>query len=159
MNECVVSAIANMDYSLIVRRRPASWQVANKVEICQLFSEFAIRVRVTSNVDVYFAHHSENVVNLSLFFYILRRIIHSPVNDNSLFAANSLQRFIHHCVPVFKVYVDKPVNTQALKLAIRKEISVIKRKMLVTVIANFKKILIESKKQCGDYLIGVLFKK
>ncbi len=62
-----------MDYSLIAVRPPASWRVANKVEICQLFSEFAIRLRVTSNVDEYFAHRSKNVIDLSLFVYILWR--------------------------------------------------------------------------------------
>ncbi len=74
---------------------PASRRVVNKVEICQLF---AIRLRVTSNVDEYFANHNENVINLSMFVYIFWQIIRTPV-DNSLFAANYSQCFIRRCVP------------------------------------------------------------
>ncbi len=40
-----------MDNLQIVARTTASCRVANKVEICQLFSEFAICSQVMSNVD------------------------------------------------------------------------------------------------------------
>ncbi len=53
--------------SLITVRTPASWRVVNKVEICQLFSEFAIRLWVTSKYRWVSANRSENVINLSSF--------------------------------------------------------------------------------------------
>ncbi len=90
----------------------ASWQLVNEVEICQLFSEFAIRLRVTSNVDEYFAHRSENLINLSLFVYIFRRIIYAPVDDNSLFTAfTSLKKiYFTQFVVIFPFESTKNIN-------------------------------------------------
>lgn len=57
-----------------------------------------------------------------------------------------------------RVYVDKPADIEALKSAIRREISAVKKGTLQKVIENFHKRLVECKKQRGDYLTGVLFK-